>query len=1792
MDADLKKILKAVVLEMRHELEGYYDNAGHWHSGDLETRLAEIGVRKDRTSVPVDELGRLTEEDVRARKIVDAFIEVREQSGVDRADAVAEYIRESAYTWANRLVALRCMEARDLLNDEVIIGREAYGGRSLVHHRLTRTSPELCTGEDDGRFAMLTQVFAERATTLPMLFDPDSPSIALRPSPAALKNCLAWLSGTQNVRSQEPASDAVFAAPDALGWAYQYWNTEEKDRVFEAVRSQKGTKIEGADIIPATQLYTEDYMVKFLVQNSLGATWMGMHPESKLSEGWEYYVCDADRAPAKKKPLQKVSLLDPACGSGHFLIEAFDMFYAMYEEEGGLKAPEAICKSILENNLFGIDIDERAVQIAEASLWMKAEERAFGFSGANTNLVAATSSHLKGESWERFLTTFENEPHIPRVLREFARSIEHIDEFGSLARPYEALEEIIKAEHETWEKQERDRLDGGNFLFQELRDDVLATLLPFQDISDKEFFERTMRHALFAIDGFTKDARESGEFNDQLMGAEAKTGFRLLELLSFKYDVVIANPPYMGQRKQGSTLSKFLGQSYPDSSEDLYSAFLDRALSLLLPTGRFSFVTMFGYTCLPPFAKFRKKLLSESSLEILAHVGTYAFKEMRDHVNGFLTIGALGSQLNSEICILDCQNARIKEAALSHPRSLFFVRQKKFESLPNCSFAYWFDDSLLESYERHPPVESQYSVSLGLSAVDNSRLYRRVWEVQCDSENIWYPLNKGGRYDRWSGPITWAARWVCSGANIKALMTKKYPYLNGNYNWKIHDPEKYFIGGVCYTNASSWGMGARDMPQGTLFEDTAPGIIAIGLNGQAVMAMLNCAAFAVYAKLVNPSVHLQPGDVRMIPLPILPQRQTEDLAFLASLCKCLKSKLIAINNVSGVRDKSIFENAVGMHSLQHWCSSAIASELQLSCCLAILDGIANLIASECYVGRGSISLLLEQIELPIGWIGLHDQPFENEIIRGVLDATDFEKLQEIVAQLDLESVTFCERNGTCYDSGKLDRLLNGEDSFRSTKSRSEDEEAVGMIQWAFQSDIDKFSRELNCSPVVVCEGLLARLEGQSNYFVSRSKELAVNLLSYFAISVMECWRAGGTNASQLKGSSENRSGIVPIISTLGEGIANRVLRCFVDTGEQLNREFHSILNMSLEDWFSREFFDLHVATHAKRPIAWHLQSANSTTRKSPAFSCLIYYLSIDGDTIAKILSQYTNPLRLRYETELRGISATIPSQRSDRQARRAVELEEWIAEIQQFDSKLTSVALKGFGPDGLSSTLRQYAFEEAMLAMKARWLAKLSEFLQVSGEGLSGSNESGWVHRLFKLNAFTLNAIHPSLGTWITESLEQLTHHCSEIGPKAPNVTQTVVDPTAEEFAKLIQSHAQEMVAKTVALACDFWFGKFAEAELQPRKEEIKVLKSEQKILKEEIKRLKERRKKGGAAADSEDHEPFALQQSSIDGQLSPISPADRVKQLTAEIKRLEQELNEIEAAAHVIRKSITDWSSDEPLKWGDWLAAGPMFDQISSLDERRAPPKTIAEFIAQESLYAPDINDGVRVNIAPLQKAGLLAAEVLAAKDVDKAIADRAEWRADERRWVREGKLPQPGWWAHAKAGNSATDVVSSIQNVEIVQPKLAAPGRLRPDKMDDTVYSLTVLKEMVLQHPDGIEPIQLAQAFTLLAAKDQLFDALKSYVTRYDNASASQWHKTFNQQPDANFLKEYFKDLHSRQFAEYKHGKFFPGVAAETSNNGWTRFDASLALAAVESMPNSLREEILEPKVKDMVITLRLVG
>ncbi|MGA7124297.1 MAG: DNA methyltransferase, partial [Polyangiaceae bacterium] len=443
MSSTIETHIGAIAVELRRVLEGTYDTSGELQSGDLQARLAEIGIRKNRPPKPLDELPHLSSDDRAARKVVDAFLSSRAEAGVPLETAIGEFLHKAAYGWANRLIALRCMEARALI-DEVILQKEVYGGRSLQHHRLSQKTPERCAGEDDGLFAVILDELERRVAWLPMLLDPRAIEVALRPSVAALKRCVAILSGSESVRGHAATTDDVFMAPDALGWAYQHWNREKKDRVFAAAKA--GVKIGGDDIIPATCIYTPTYMVRFLVQNSLGARWMAMHPESGLCERWPYYVRAANSTAATaQKPVHELTFLDPACGSGHFLLEAFDVFFEMYMEEGIITEPARVCASILERNLFGIDIDERAIQVAALSLVTKAKERAPEFVPRPLNLVAtnirlpAGMGHL-----ELFLDKHPEDASLKPALLTIFESLSHADELGSLLQIDEPVDRELR----------------------------------------------------------------------------------------------------------------------------------------------------------------------------------------------------------------------------------------------------------------------------------------------------------------------------------------------------------------------------------------------------------------------------------------------------------------------------------------------------------------------------------------------------------------------------------------------------------------------------------------------------------------------------------------------------------------------------------------------------------------------------------------------------------------------------------------------------------------------------------------------------------------------------------------------------------------------------------------------------------------------------------------------------------------------------------------------------------------------------------------------------------------------------------------------------------------------------------------------------------------------------------------------------------------------------------------------------------------------------------------------------
>jgi len=369
-------------------------------------------------------------------------------------------------------------------------------------------------------------------------------------------------------------------------------------------------------------------------------------------------------------------------------------------------------------------------------------------------------------------------------------------------------------------------------------------------------------------------------------------------------------------------------------------------------------------------------------------------------------------------------------------------------------------------------------------------------------------------------------------------------------------------------------------------------------------------------------------------------------------------------------------------------------------------------------------------------------------------------------------------------------------------------------------------------------------------------------------------------------------------------------------------------------------------------------------------------LTATGDLLPKIRKQYVgSDLRDRYETELRTLEKTPSDERTTDQTSRILKLQTWSEELKAFEQKLSQVETTGFSPSD-AQKLRQFAIDDATLCLKVRWLRKLMDVMQP--EPLESWKQTAQETKL-----------HPDFPNWIEEALIHLDHHCSAVGTQPPDAAKLTNDPTSADLAKLICKEAKSMVKGSLSLACQRWWAKFNETLLVPLRQQIKDATEDTKQLKDELKQL-------GTKRD--------------DTQRDEIN--NRLATLKAEIKDLKAELEQRTATGSAIRLSIETWKCPEAETWEPWLSSQPLYDAISSLDGRRNPPKTVAEFVAQESAYVPDLNDGVRVNIAPLQKAGLLAAEVIAKKDVEKAISDRAEWRADERRWCREGKLPQPGWW------------------------------------------------------------------------------------------------------------------------------------------------------------------------------------
>lgn len=864
MDKQTKNKIKSIVLALRQDFEK-----------EIANRLNNMGISpdkewKDGRSLPHlsdDEIGR---NELEKRRRIAAFINREIKAGQSQKTATEEFIREASYTWINRLIGLKCLESQDLI-EEVITTRPEYGNRSKQHRDFRERNPEVASRSDDGLIGCLFSAFEAITEEIRVLFDPKDEYSLIIPRYPVLKNAIEKINTELDYET--------YQADDFLGWVYQYFNSKEKDKVFEEVRTKK-KKIAGNDIINATQLYTEKYMVHFLVENSLGAMWMEMYPNSPLSSRWEYFVKDPNDTIRETKPVKEIKFLDPACGSGHFLLYAFDLFYAMYEEEGIIPR-EQIPEFILKYNLHGIDIDQRAIQLSALGLYMKLKSKNPNMKIQQMNLVSANAVMLNSDILEEFLQDFKDDKFAQELITTIWHGLANVREIGFLLKIEEQIDEVVK-------KQKDNRLDY--FIEGKMKS-----------------WEKWKQEILGYIRKYYQKASLNFDLNKQLFASEAYKGVQFLDLLEQKYDIVATNPPYMNVRTMGEKLSSELKKLYPASNIDLYASFLDRCISITEENGYSALITQQTFMFTTNYKDFRKEILEKSIFRTLAHLGPHAFEDINgEKVNS--SMFSIKKSKNEDlkgcfIRVIKEKNKASKIVQSIKNKSYYVVGNDYFKIVPEWPFVYWIDGKILKQFHTESFFSDYVEIISGAVTGDNDLFLRYSWEIKSNEKFIGYA--KGGDFNKYYGNLELSI--LDSKEKIKA-------YKSGRVRaFDFKDHEK-----ITYTLLSSKGFSARYLPKNYIFDHNANSIIMekINLDIFYILGWLNSSMSSLFLSILNPTISFTNNDLLRLPFKTPLNNEEETISHLSRSCVKIKKDLLKFEIV----DREFEVSAI------HWGLSKLMDE--------------------------------------------------------------------------------------------------------------------------------------------------------------------------------------------------------------------------------------------------------------------------------------------------------------------------------------------------------------------------------------------------------------------------------------------------------------------------------------------------------------------------------------------------------------------------------------------------------------------------------------------------------------------------------------------------------------------------------------------------------------------------------------------------------------------------------------------------------------------------------------------------
>lgn len=736
-----------------------------------------------------------------------------------RQKGYQQVMEEVAYTWFNRFIALRFMEVNGYLPSHVrVFTDEANQFKpqilaEAIHMELDGLDMQKVyafknANDDDRLFKYMIIVQCNALSTiLPGMFQQISDYTELL-FPDNLLREGSVLQQMIELIAEEDWKDAV----QIIGWLYQYYNAEKKDEVFAALK--KNVKITKENIPAATQLFTPDWIVRYMVENSLGRLWVEGHPNDELKATWKYYLEEAEQEPEVQAQLaeirkeyaamtpEQIKCIDPCCGSGHILAYLFDVLVQIYESYG-YTTREAVV-SIVQNNLYGLDIDDRAAQLAYFAVMMKARQydRRFFSRDIQPHVYAIqNSAPLSTEAW-RFLGEEAN------IARRLWDAFADAKEYGSLVQPNVTLEELERLKKRVVEV---DHMGSyGNLFTDAMNFEVLHTFEPL---------------------------------------------IELATVLVQKYDVVVTNPPYMGSSGMGAKLSDFVKKNYPDSKSDLFAVFIEACGNMTKQNGYQAMITQHAWMFLSSFEKLRVKLLQKDTIN-MAHLGARAFDEIGGEVvqtTSFVLRNSHIADYQGTYCRLIAPTSQQgKEDMFLAGENRYTAQQSNFFKIPGSPVAYWWKKF---SIFDEPSIKNKFE-SAGRNKTHNNELYVRNWWEISDTLR-WQPYANGGEFRRWAGNDLDVVDWSSEAKHFYALH-------GGLYNQKYCGKQ-----GICWNLITSYKNGFRLKRGNHHYSSGAPTIISIKENNDNdyyTLGFLNSSIATELLSMYNPTLNTTVGDVLALPL--------------------------------------------------------------------------------------------------------------------------------------------------------------------------------------------------------------------------------------------------------------------------------------------------------------------------------------------------------------------------------------------------------------------------------------------------------------------------------------------------------------------------------------------------------------------------------------------------------------------------------------------------------------------------------------------------------------------------------------------------------------------------------------------------------------------------------------------------------------------------------------------------------------------------------------------------------------